>query len=314
MRRCFLLLIDGLRADVAETELAAGHLPNLARLVGKDGVGRAITAFPSTTSVSYLPFLTGCTPGRCNIPSLRTASRLRYDGRWWRSRDAVRSYCGYQAGMLDGDIAPGVRTLFELVPESVAIFTMIARGLGPGRNRARVARQLWGALAHYAEWHQPSDESVAGHLLAAAGRPERFVFAQFPAVDGYTHQSDPRSPRVLRALQRVDQIIGTLVERLAARGDLAETLLLVVSDHGAAVVHEHLDLPERVRTRKRGQPRHTQHSARAAGAAGGGAAPGAMLPTVVSGRGARPPPAPPTIGAPAAARGNPSGEVQVLVH
>jgi hypothetical protein len=244
MRRCFLLLIDGLRADVAETELAAGHLPNLARLVGKDGVGRAITAFPSTTSVSYLPFLTGCTPGRCNIPSIRWLDRARYDGRWWRSRDAVRSYCGYQAGMLDGDIAPGVRTLFELVPESVAIFTMIARGLGPGRNRARVARQLWGALAHYAEWHQPSDESVAGHLLAAAGRPERFVFAQFPAVDGYTHQSDPRSPRVLRALQRVDQIIGTLVERLAARGDLAETLLLVVSDHGAAVVHEHLDLPE----------------------------------------------------------------------
>jgi hypothetical protein len=249
MRRCFLLLIDGLRPDVAETELAAGRLPHLARLVATGGVGRAITAFPSTTSVSYLPFLTGCTPGRCNIPSIRWLDRARYDGRWWRSRDAVRSYCGYQAGMLDGDIEADVRTMFELVPESVGIFTMISRGLPPERNPARMARWIWGAVAHYAEWHQPSDDAVAGHLLAAAERPEAFVFAQFPAVDGYTHQSDPRSPRVLRSLARVDEVIGSLRDRLAARGELDDTLLLVVSDHGASVVREHLDLADWFRAR-----------------------------------------------------------------
>ncbi len=242
MRRCFLLLIDGLRPDVAEAELAAGRLPNLARLVASGGAGRAITSFPSTTSVSYLPFLTGCTPGGCNIPSIRWLDRTRYDGRWWRSREAVRSYCGYQAGLLDQDIEPEVRTIFELVPESVGIFTMIARGLPAERNPARVERQFWGALGHYAEWHQPSDEAVAGHLLQAVERPERFVFAQFPAVDGYTHQSTPQSPRVLRSLARVDQIIGRLFDRLAARGELSETLILIVSDHGASVVHEHLDL------------------------------------------------------------------------
>jgi hypothetical protein len=249
MRRCFLILIDGLRPDVAETELAAGRLPHLARLVATGGVGRAITAFPSTTSVSYLPFLTGCTPGRCNIPSIRWLDRARYDGRWWRSRDAVRSYCGYQAGMLDGDIEADVRTMFELVPESVGIFTMISRGLPPERNPARMARWLWGAVAHYAEWHQPSDDAVAGHLLAAAERPEAFVFAQFPAVDGYTHQSDPRSPRVLRSLARVDEVIGSLRDRLAARGELDDKLLLVVSDHGASVVREHLDLADWFRAR-----------------------------------------------------------------
>ena len=244
MRRCFLLLIDGLRPDVAEAELAAGRLPGLARLVAGGGVGRAVTAFPSTTSVSYLPFLTGCTPGRCNIPSIRWLDRASYDGRWWRSRNAIRSYCGYQAGMLDGDIAPDVRTIFELVPASVGIFTMIARGLPAERNPARVARQLWGTLGHYAEWHQPSDESVAGHLLEAAARPEAFVFAQFPAVDGYTHQSDPRSARVLRSLARVDEVIGALLDRLAAQGELHDTLLLFVSDHGASVVRRHLDLAD----------------------------------------------------------------------
>ncbi|HEV8598743.1 MAG TPA: alkaline phosphatase family protein [Gemmatimonadales bacterium] len=249
MRRCLLLLIDGLRPDVAEAELAAGRLPNLARLVAGGGVGRAVTSFPSTTSVSYLPFFTGCTPGRCNVPSIRWLERSRYDGRWWRTRDAVRSYCGYQAGRLDADVASDIRTIFELVPESVGIFTMVTRGLPPERNPARVERGFWGILGHYAQWHQPSDDAAAGHLLRAAAQPNRFIFVQFPAVDGYTHQADPQAPKVLRALSRVDLAVGRLLEALAQNGDLAETLVLIVSDHGASVVTEHVDLADWFRER-----------------------------------------------------------------
>ena len=242
MRRCFLLLIDGLRPDLAEAELAAGRLPNLARLVADGGATRAITSFPSTTSVSYLPFLTGCTPGTCNVPSIRWLDRTKYDGRWWQSRDAVRSYCGYQAGMLDQDIDPAVRTIFELVPESVGIFTMIARGLTAERNPASFERQFWGAVAHYALWHQPSDDAVSNHLLQAIERPYRFIFAQFPAVDGYTHQSHPHAERVAESLHAVDATVGRMLERLAARRELDESLIIIVSDHGASIVHQHLDL------------------------------------------------------------------------
>ena len=37
MRRCFLLLVDSLRPDVAERALEAGELPNLARLTAAGG-------------------------------------------------------------------------------------------------------------------------------------------------------------------------------------------------------------------------------------------------------------------------------------
>jgi hypothetical protein len=242
--RCFLLLVDGLRPDVAEARLAAGDLPRLAEMLDEGGHTRAITVFPSTTSVAYLPFLTGCTPGRCNIPSIRWLDRRRYAGRWWRERDAVRSYCGYQAPRLDDDIAPDVRTIFELVPDSVGIFTPIARGLTPARDPSRRERQVWGALAHYAQWHQPSDDAVARHLLRAAAGPARFVFAQFPAVDGYTHQAHPEAAPVLRALRKVDRVVGRLRDQLRRQGQLDDSLLLVVSDHGSATVHTHLDLPD----------------------------------------------------------------------
>jgi hypothetical protein len=244
MRRVILLLVDGLRPDVAERALAAGELPALQAMTGARGVARGITVFPSTTSVAYLPFLTGCTPGTANIPSIRWLDRARYAGRWWRERELVRSYCGYQAGRLDRDIAPGVPCLFELVPESLGIFTPIARGLTPRRDPASGERKFWGALAHYAEWHQPSDTAVTRHLLRGVDAGWRFIFAQFPAVDGYTHQSTPDGPKVLRALRKVDQTVAALRARLAQRGELEDTLILLVSDHGATPVHTHLDLAD----------------------------------------------------------------------
>jgi hypothetical protein len=244
MRRCFLLLIDGLRPDVAEARLAGGHLPHLADMLLQGGRTNAITGFPSTTSVAYLPFLTGCSPGHCDIPSIRWLDRARYGGRWWRDRHEVRSYCGYQAVFLDRDLSADVRTIFELVPDSIGIFTPVARGLTPARDPSRLERQLWGSLAHFALWHQPSDDAVSRHLLRSAGESWRFVFAQFPAVDGYTHQTDPASAQVHNALARVDATVGRLRQRLQERGELEESLILLVSDHGASPVHTHLDLAD----------------------------------------------------------------------
>lgn len=244
MTRCFMLLVDGLRPDVAETRLSEGHLPHIAEMLKCGGRTRAITAFPSTTSVAYLPFLTGCTPGHCDIPSIRWLDRAGYRGRWWRDRDAVRSYCGYQAPMLDQDIRKDVRTIFELVPESTGIFTPVARGLSPERDPSRTERKVWGSVAHVVMWHQPSDDAVSRHLLRTAEGSSRFVFAQFPAVDGYTHQSGTDSPPVHRALARVDHTIGALRQLLQSQGQLDDSLILLVSDHGASRVHTHLDLAD----------------------------------------------------------------------
>ena len=78
MKRAFLILVDGLRPDVLEAELAAARLPNLARLTERGARSRAVSVFPTTTSVAYLPFLTGCFPGTCNIPSIRWLDRAAY--------------------------------------------------------------------------------------------------------------------------------------------------------------------------------------------------------------------------------------------
>ena len=218
--RCLLLLVDGLRPDLGETMLETGELPNLAAMTEEGGLNRAITVFPSTTSVAYLPFLTGCTPGRCNVPSIRWLDRRTYGGRWWREREAVRSYCGYQAPRLDADIAPDVRTIFELVPESLGIFTPIARGLTPSRDPSRLERQFWGSLAHFALWHQPSDDAVARHLLAGSGRRLAIRLCPVPGGGRLCPPDHTGSEPVRRALRRVDATVGLVRERLRRRGEL----------------------------------------------------------------------------------------------
>jgi hypothetical protein len=217
-------------------------------MTSRGAVGRATTAFPSTTGVAYLPFLTGCFPGRCNVPSIRWLDRQRYRGNWWRERNHVRSYCGWQAGHIDTDIAPAARTLFELIPDSLALFTPITRGLSAGRDPTQRARRFWGSMGHYLQWHQPGDDLVSRRLVQSIDQSWRFIFAQFPAVDGYTHQKHPSAPRVLRALGRVDAMVGKLRARIAARGESDDTLILLVSDHGASPVHTHLDLAAWFRT------------------------------------------------------------------
>lgn len=246
-RRATLLILDGARPDVFRELLEAGDLPNLAEHVVEPGCQPpATTVFPSTTGVAYLPFLTGCFPGTCDVPGIRWMDVSRYGGRPWRDRRDLRSYCGYQGGLLDSDIAPGVSTLFELEPDSVAICSPVRRGLPGDRVRVTSSRTLWGALAHYTATYGPLDRTVGRALVDSASERPRFTFAVFPGVDGVTHHEHPRHPDVLDLYRAFDRDLGRWVDAGGTEGD---HLLVVVSDHGASRVERHQDLDRSLRDR-----------------------------------------------------------------
>jgi hypothetical protein len=239
-RRAVLLLVDGARPDVFDDLVAAGDLPNVARYVLEPGGAvSATTVFPSTTCVAYLPFLTGCYPGTCNVPGIRWLDVARYGGRWWRDREHVRSYCGYQGGLLDRDMAPSIPSLFDIVPGAVGICTPIARGLDPARTWTSGARALWGALGHYPGGYTRLDRAVGRDLLRTATERPELVFAVFPGVDGETHARDPWHPRVLETYRAFDRVLGAYA---AAGGLDDEPLLMLVSDHGLSRVPRHTDV------------------------------------------------------------------------
>ena len=116
------------------------------------------------------------------------------------------------------DIAPGVRTIFELVPESVGIFTPVARGLTPERDpsgRSGSSGARWPTMPSGTSRRTMRSPATC---CARPDGPARFVFAQFPAVDGYTHQAHPDAAPVRRACGRWTSVVGRLRERLRRAG------------------------------------------------------------------------------------------------
>ncbi len=238
-RRVTLIILDGARHDVFSHLVAAGDLPNISRyLLEPGGQTPATTVFPSTTGVAYLPFLTGCYPGTCDIPGIRWMDVARYRGRWWTDRAHVRSYCGYQGGMLNDDLRQGIASVFDLEPDSVALCSPFKRGLAPERDLVGFARMFWGGLAHYTAGYLPLERAVGRELARVSGR-HRLTLAVFPGVDGVTHFHHPWHAHVLNVYREFDAIMGACA---AAGGFDGDHLTLLVSDHGLERVEQHTDI------------------------------------------------------------------------
>ena len=239
-RRVVCLLIDGVRHDVMQDLLDRGDLPNLSRwVIEPGGLTAGTTVFPSTTGVAYIPILFGRYPGPANVPGIRWFDRAGATGGLLDRWRAARSYCGTQAGWINRDIAAGP-SLFELVPESLAICTPITRGLSRGAHLMPVRRAVLGAAAHYGGNYAALDRAVAYAWIAAAARPWRFLLVVFPGPDGLTHLYEPGHPKVLEACRQIDDAFGEFMWRVPANGEPPE--VFVVADHGASPVSEHRDV------------------------------------------------------------------------
>src|SRR5260370_22445736 len=186
-----------------------------------------------------MPFVCGGYPGTANVPGVRWLDRGAAGGGLRAQWRAARSYAGVQASWLNRESACGP-SLFELVPQSLAICTPISRGLRRGAHLMPVRRALLGIAAHYFGTYDALDRAVADAWVAAAGEPWRFLFVVFPGPDGLSHLLDPSHPRVLDAYRRIDRALGRFVAPARARGELPP--LFVAAHHGARPVREHCDL------------------------------------------------------------------------
>src|SRR6187402_3241603 len=113
--RAIFLLLDGARDDVFHQLLAHGDMPHLSRhIIERGTLTAATTVFPSVTGVAYATYMTGCYPGRTNLPGVRWLDRKQYATRPV-SISRFRNYAGLGHFMMDRDLSRDVQTLFELL-------------------------------------------------------------------------------------------------------------------------------------------------------------------------------------------------------
>ena len=233
-----VMLADGARADVLGALMAKGDLPNISRHLVEPGASvPAVTSFPSTTGPAYLPFLTGCFPGTCNVPGIRWFDKALYDS--GHSFDRYRSYVGLESFCMTSDIWPHIRTIFELLPKSVSIFNPIARGAAGRRNATRVSRIWYWYYSHLTDRWAFTDDAALAKLRAEIARGAQYVFCVFPGIDEYSHMAHPEHESTIGRYRWFDSAVGSVVGDLKDRGLWDETAIFLVSDHGLSATHTH---------------------------------------------------------------------------
>lgn len=241
-KRCIMILADGARADVMRDLVRSGKLPAIGEHLAASGtLGSAVSAFPSTTGPAYLPYLTGCYPGTCNLPGIRWFDKDHYSENRF-SKDRFRSYVGAESFYMNSDLAEDRKTLFELIPKSANIFSSINRGVSFAGNRTKFWRIWYWYYAHLTDrWGLVDDAAGEKVIQALDGDPE-FLFAVFPAIDEYSHLSSPFHPRTIQAYEGLDRAIGRIVQALDKKGWKEETMIFIVSDHGLSETSRHFAL------------------------------------------------------------------------
>lgn len=239
VKRSIVLLADGARADVFFDLMGKGALPQVSRWLAEKGTAlQAVTGFPSTTGPAYLPFLTGCLPGTCNVPGIRWFDKAYFDEGFFSLR-RHRSYVGLESFLMGRDVEPHIKTVFELVPESYSIFNPIARGAKGFRNRTRYARIWYWYYAHLTDhWGLP-DEAALAKVMDVLKKGCRFLFAVFPGIDEYSHLTHPYHEAVLERYLWLDKAIGEIARYLDGKGEWDSTELWLVSDHGLSRTDRH---------------------------------------------------------------------------
>jgi len=115
-KRTIIILADGARPDVLKEEMDKGNLPILKKYFDEQGTNKTmLTCFPSTTGPAYLPYVTGCFPGTCNVPGIRWFDKVNFQH---------RSYCGLETFMINKDARP-VETIFHRLPKAYNIFNAV---------------------------------------------------------------------------------------------------------------------------------------------------------------------------------------------
>ncbi|MEK6611221.1 MAG: ectonucleotide pyrophosphatase/phosphodiesterase [Gemmatimonadota bacterium] len=215
-RTVLLVSLDGFRADYIRR-------PGAMRLraLAASGVRaeRMLPAFPSKTFPNHYTLVTGLRPEHHGIVANTmwdgvigrkftiSDTAVTHDPRWWGGEplwvtvenQGKRAASFFWVGSdikINGRLPTWFRTYDAKVP-----------------NETRVSTVL--------DW-----------MAMPAGTGPAFISTYFSDLDDAGHRYGPEAPQVDSAIARVDLLIGSLVDGIAARGLAGQVDVIVVSDHG----------------------------------------------------------------------------------
>ena len=210
--RVILFIIDSVSAELMYEMLDSGELPNLSSALAANGirVEEATAPFPTISFYAHACILTGCWADRHGVTAIRW-----YDHRTGNSR----SYAGIGSELIDRDMNPGIKTIFEHLEDlhTASIGSVVHRGAD-----------------EYVHPWLPPDGARLHSLMKRYRRsdPPRLSVVVLTGIDWPAHRYGPKSAWVRIDLRKLDRKIGRLMALLKKRGLDRSTYIFLTADHG----------------------------------------------------------------------------------
>ena len=261
-----LVALDGVSRNLLYDMLRAGELPNLAALVGGDGLAHAhldgslLSTLPSTTMAAWVSALTGVGPADHGVVGneyfVRETRRFECPApvSFSSAKPTLEIYTDdYLDKLID---SPTVYERIRQRDPNVLIWIAMNHVFRGGDalllpNRDVLAKAISAVLEILVDPHQASRDAYAAldkgaidtvvEHLASGPTPDILTLYMY-GTDLYAHVASEGPDRARRAYLKevIDPALGKVVERLRQRGLYDRMWTIVVADHGhTEVPHDH---------------------------------------------------------------------------
>jgi predicted AlkP superfamily pyrophosphatase or phosphodiesterase len=251
-----LISIDGLRpGDVIEAEKRGLKLPNLTRFL-KDGAyaSGVVGVLPTVTYPSHTTLLTGASPARHGVVSNYTfdPTLINQAGWFWYASDIklptlwdAAEKAGQKAANVHWPVSVGAKNVTWNLPQywrtghpddAKLLTTLSTPGL-----IAQLEADTGKAYAQGIDESITGDENRGDFAIALTKRYKPgFITVYLTALDHEQHAEGPGSDKAKAVLERIDAIVGRLVQ--AERAAHPDSVIAVASDHGFSAITTEIDL------------------------------------------------------------------------
>ncbi|WP_242123500.1 ectonucleotide pyrophosphatase/phosphodiesterase [Sphingobium sp. Sx8-8] len=241
-----LISIDGLRpGDVLEAEQRGLAIPHLRRFVKEGAWASGVTGvLPTLTYPSHTTLITGVSPARHGIVANNSFDPMQMNqGGWFWYASSIKAptlwEAASKAGLSTGNVhwpvsvaAKGVTwNLPQIWRTGHADDALLLDALATPGLKTELEQTVGEPYATGIDESLPGDENRGrfATALIAAHKPD-FLTVYLTALDHEQHARGPGTPEAKAVLEKIDAIVGRLVDaEQAARPD---AVIALVSDHG----------------------------------------------------------------------------------
>src|SRR5579872_6415250 len=244
-RPLVLISIDGLRPDyVAQADQHGLKIPNLRLFLRKGSYASGVDGVtPTVTYPSHTTLVTGVSPARHGIEANTTFDPLNRNaiGWYWYSEDIkvptlwdMASDAGMVSANVHWPVTVGARITYNL-PQIWRTGTEDDRKLLRALSTPGLLAFLEHEIGPYADGISETIEGDENRARFAVWLVEQkkpgLMLAYFTALDHTQHETGPFSPQSCAVLERIDAIVGKMLQAAMKAYD-GRAVVAIVSDHG----------------------------------------------------------------------------------